>query len=359
MENKTKEYYYESVRAGHPDKLCDYISDSVLDAFIKVDKNAHVACECFVAGRNLIVGGEISSTGDIDIKEVAVTALKDKGYLPEEFNIQVLVSKQSSEINKLVSGNEELGAGDQGVVIGYACNEEGYLPLGFLYIQKLMKHIDEIYKFKEELRGMKPDGKGFISQHNGKLRVHFSYEAEDDGFTDVRQNFLEYEIRDLAAKWGLPSIDEVTFIEYYVGGPTADTGLTGRKLAVDTYGGIAPIGGGCLSGKDGTKVDRTGAYLARQIAISVIDKVNAEEVTVWLGYAIGEPRPVSVKLEVKGYDGSVCELENGISEKLQESDFSLNKLIENYYQGYFKFRNLSAYGHFMGYQHYWEKPFGF
>lgn len=357
-----KDVYFESVRLGHPDKMCDFISDSILDAFISKDKDSRVACECFFAGRNLVIGGEISSTATVDIIQVAKDCIKTVGYSPEYFSIQNLVSKQSPEIANLVASSEELGAGDQGVVVGYACRDEKNITREFKFIQHLMKVIDDSFRVLPELTGMMPDGKGFISSLLEETRVHVSYEAKDDGNKEVRQKMLEKLVRDLYKEYGLGNQEDlkVTFIEYHLGGPLADTGLTGRKIIVDTYGGVAQHGGGAYSGKDGTKVDRTGSYLARQLAVSIVKKTNCESATVWLGYAIGESRPVSIKLDVKGYCGSVVDLEDALSKKVLEKDFALNKLIEGYYGNpEFKgFNSLSAYGHF-GKGNAWDLPIEF
>lgn len=360
-----KEIYFESVRLGHPDKMCDFISDSILDAYFEKDKGARVACECFFAGKTLVIGGEITSIAEIDVVEVAKNCINRVGYNAEDFEIINKVSKQSCEIANLVDSSKDLGAGDQGVVVGYAENSYRNLPAEFIFIQDLMGIIDADFSSTKELKGMMPDGKGFITSTSDGYRIHISYEAKDDGNTQVRQAKLSEMVKDL---FKVSELDqnvklEITFVEYHLGGPLADTGLTGRKIIVDTYGGSAPHGGGAFSGKDGTKVDRTGAYLARQLAVSLVKKLNCDSATVWLGYAIGEPKPVSLRIKLEGYNGSygsVTEVENSLYDKLQESEFTLSNLIKGYYSGeFFKgFAKSSAYGHF-GHYNTWEKAIEF
>lgn len=351
--------YYESVRAGHPDKMCDFISDSILNAYYSEDKNSRVACECFFVGKTLILGGEISSKAKVDVLKVAKETIESIGYSAEDFDIYNFINSQSFEINNLVNSSSDLGAGDQGVTIGYACKGINELPKEFYFIQDLMRSIDEFMKAKlESLKGLMPDGKGFIKREGNKVRVHVSYEAKNDNNTESRQNVLRGLIEDLYYNYFQDNDAEleITFTEYHLGGPLADTGLTGRKIIVDTYGGIAPHGGGAFSGKDPTKVDRTGAYLARQFAKSILNKVDCDEATVWLGYAIGEPRPVSVKVKTVGNNSKFTDdaLELLITKLLEQDEFSLKNVIERYFNKV-DFNRLSSYGHFGNEEFEWEK----
>lgn len=358
-----EDIYFESVRRGHPDKMCDYIADSILDAYRNEDKGARVACECFFAGKNLIIGGEISSTAEVDVIKVAKDCIANIGYNPKMFEITSHISKQSPEIDNLVSG-DDIGAGDQGIVIGYACKEEGYLPREFQFIQNLMARIDIEMVENVLLTGLMPDGKGYIARVDEKTRIHVSYESKDDGLTETRQEELRSIIKNEYYSWGFEDNPEITFIEYHFGGPLADTGLTGRKIVVDTYGGAGGTGGGALCGKDPSKVDRTGAYLARQLAISIIDYLECDEVEVKLGYSIGESKPVSIQYIVSGleadsnYEIMQFKSLDKILELYQNTeDIKVGNLIKKYFGDEFRgFNRLSAYGHFGRLNEEWEKP---
>lgn len=360
--------YFEAVRAGHPDKICDFIADSILDACFEQDKRSRVACECFFAGKNLILGGEISTSANIDPVEIAKKAIDKIGYNSEDFEYTNYIATQSPEISNLVGSGEDLGAGDQGVVIGYAKRGISNEHWAFDAIKQIMIEIDKAF-YSGILPGIKPDGKGFISVSDERNRVHISYECEGDEYTNRRQTkirqIVDY-VLDHERKYNseVPEEFEVTFIEYHLGGPLADSGLTGRKQAVDTYGGAAPLGGGSFSGKDPTKVDRTGAYFARQLAITALNDLEAEEVEITLGYAIGESHPVSLSIKCNWDDTaeiSIDEIEeyrDNMKEKvLKSKDFNLNNIINSYYMGesFEGFAKLASYGHFGNPNCPWEK----
>lgn len=295
----------ESVCAGHPDKLCDYIADSILDACLRKDRSSRVACEVMATGRKIIVAGEITCAKRVDIRFVVREALREIGYSPYAFRIYVYVHNQSADIasgvdRALESRNGDtswysmLGAGDQGTVYGYATNEtREYLPLPLVLAHGICRRVDSVRK-DNVIKGIKPDGKAqvTIEYEDGKPRrvasivVSVQHSAEKDMET-LRSELISEVLWPVFEKF---PFDEQTEIlvnpsgRFVKGGPAADTGLTGRKLMVDTYGGLASHGGGAFSGKDPTKVDRSGAYMARYIAKNLVWSGLAKKCEVALSY---------------------------------------------------------------------------
>ena len=313
----------ESVSAGHPDKLCDRISDAILDAFLEKDINARVACETFAANDKIIVAGEFRTARAEDFKEVEAAApdivrnaLRQIGYGSAEFDIdparceiEVRFNHQSPEIQAGVDGGETTGAGDQGLMFGHAVNEtESLMPLAWSLATDLVERASSLIVPGNGI--LKPDGKAQVTVcyidgiPAGIDTVVLSWQHEADiAIKDVRE-YLTSEVLDQVIPQHQRTDDFKVFLNpagpFTVGGPKGDTGLTGRKIIVDTYGGACPHGGGAFSGKDPTKVDRSAAYAARHVAKNIVGAGLAKRCTVQLAYAIGVAEPVSVSVETHG-----------------------------------------------------------
>ena len=311
----------ESVCAGHPDKLCDFIADSILDACLRKDRSSRVACEVMATGHKIIVAGEITCAKRVDIRFVVREALRDIGYNPYAFLIYVYVHKQSADIADGVdralesrSGDTTqysmLGAGDQGTVYGYATDEtREYLPLPLVLAHGICKRVDSVRR-DNVIKGIKPDGKAqvTIEYEDGKPKrvasivVSVQHSADKDMETlrgELISEVLHPVFKDFPFDGGTEILVNPSG-RFVKGGPAADTGLTGRKLMVDTYGGLAAHGGGAFSGKDPTKVDRSGAYMARYIAKNLVWSGLAKRCEVALSYAIGKADPVAVSVNSFG-----------------------------------------------------------
>ncbi|MCR1899189.1 methionine adenosyltransferase [Irregularibacter muris] len=305
----------ESVCMGHPDKLCDLIADNILDACMRKDKSSRVACEVMATKGKIIVAGEITCSGKVDIRFIVKNVLREVGYNPWKFTVFVFVHHQSSDIaagvdNALEARNGindpygSVGAGDQGTVYGYATNEtRENLPLPLVLSHRIIKRIDNCRKGKL-IKGILPDGKAQVTveYEDGKPKrvktivvsvQHDKGKTQEELKSDIWNNVLWQCFEDF------PFDDDTEILinpsgRFVEGGPAADTGLTGRKIMVDTYGGLASHGGGALCGKDPTKVDRSGAYMARYIAKNIVWSGLAEKCEVALSYAIGKANPVAV-----------------------------------------------------------------
>jgi len=305
----------ESVCAGHPDKLCDLIADNILDACMRKDKGSRVACEVMATKGKIIVAGEITCNGKVDIRFIVRNVLREVGYNPWKFTVFVFVHHQSADIaagvdtalevrNGITDPYGSIGAGDQGTVYGYATNETSKnLPLPLVLSHRIVKRIDDCRKGKL-IKGILPDGKAQVTveYEDGKPRrvktivvsvQHHKDKTQEELKADIRNNVLWQCFEDFPFDDGTEILINPSgrFVE---GGPAADTGLTGRKIMVDTYGGLASHGGGALCGKDPTKVDRSGAYMARYIAKNIVWSGLAEKCEVALSYAIGKANPVAV-----------------------------------------------------------------
>ena len=322
MNNEKRIFTSESVTEGHPDKVCDRVSDSVLDAALAQDPMARVACECAATTGLMLVMGEITTTATIDVADIARKAICEigydnaaAGYDGHSCSVQVALHRQSPDIAMGVDSSyddkNEIGAGDQGMMFGFACRETRELmPAPISYAHNLTKALTACRK-SGELPWLRPDGKGQVSVQYAAdgtperidTVVVSTQHAPDIAIEDLRAQVIEKIIQP-----NLPSrlLDENT--KYYVnptgrfviGGPAGDSGLTGRKIIVDTYGGYAPHGGGAFSGKDPTKVDRSGAYMARYIAKNIVAAGLADKCQLQLAYAIGVAQPVSVLAETFG-----------------------------------------------------------
>ena len=311
----------ESVCAGHPDKLCDIIADNILDECLRKDKASRVACEVMATKGKIIVAGEISCSEKIDIRNIVKNVLKELGYNPLKFLIYVYVHNQSSDIASGVNTalearngiNEQygsIGAGDQGTMYGYATKEtREMLPLPLVLSHRIVKRLDEARKGKL-IKGILPDGKAQVTieyDDDVPVRVktivvsvqHEKNKTQEELKSDILNNVLWQCFEDF------PFDDETEILinpsgQFVLGGPAADTGLTGRKIMVDTYGGLASHGGGALCGKDPTKVDRSGAYMARYIAKHIVWCDLAEKCEVTISYAIGKANPVAFSINTFG-----------------------------------------------------------
>ncbi len=363
----------ESVCAGHPDKLCDLISDSILDACLTKDKASRMACEVLATKGRIIVAGEISCSEKLNLKDVVKSVLVDVGYKPTDFKISVYVQKQSTDIAQAVDTALEarqrikepygtIGAGDQGTMYGYATNEtKEMLPLPLVLSHKIVKRLDEVRKGKI-IKGYFPDGKAQVTieyKNNQPVRVktivvsvqHEPYKRQTEIERDIIENVLWQVFEDFP-------FDENTDVlinpsgRFVVGGPTADTGLTGRKLMVDTYGGFTAHGGGAFSGKDPTKVDRSGAYMARHIAKHIVWCEYAEKCEVSISYAIGKANPVAFSINTFG-TGIVSD---SILEQAALDVFNLKPaaIIEYLQLRDVQYADTAVYGHFDSWLYPWE-----
>ncbi len=307
----------ECVCMGHPDKLCDFVADSILDACLREDRASRVACEVLATKGKIIVAGEITCSTKVDIRSITRSVLRDVGNNPSEYDILIFIHQQSADISAGVNQALEvrqgisepyssLGAGDQGTVYGYACKEtQEYLPLPIVLAHRIVKRIDSCRKGKL-IKGIQPDGKSQVTieyeddkPKRVKTIVISIQHDKDKTLPELKSDILTQVLWQCFEDFPLDDNTEV-FINpagrFVEGGPAADTGLTGRKIMVDTYGGLASHGGGALCGKDPTKVDRSGAYMARYIAKNIVGSDLAERCEVALSYAIGKASPVAVNV---------------------------------------------------------------
>jgi len=355
----------ESVTEGHPDKMCDLISDAILDEALKQDKYSRVAIETGTKNGGVMVFGEMTTNAYVDIPRVVREAIKDIGYVKSEFGIEwetcsvwVQITEQSPDISQGVSEGDglhkEQGAGDQGMMYGYACNEtKELMPLPISLAHKLTKKLSEIRK-KNEISYVRPDGKSQVSieyDEKGKpLRADtIVVSTQHDGgisHNRIRKDMIEKVIKPVCKKW----IDKNTIFHvnptgaFVRGGPYADAGLTGRKIIVDTYGGIGRHGGGAFSGKDPTKVDRSAAYAARYIAKNIVAAGIADKCEIQFAYAIGVADPVSINIDCFGTNKiPVDKIERLVREFFPLKPSAILKHLDLRRPIYYK---TASYGHF-------------
>ena len=364
-----KNYFFtsESVTEGHPDKLADLISDSILDECLKQDKNSRVAVETFVSGNTVVIAGQITSTARIKISELVRKTIQDIGYDNENTDIdyrtckiQVEIIKQSPDI---AMGVDIGGAGDQGIMFGYACNEtEEYMPLAISMAHKLARKLTEVRK-TNEISYLRPDGKTQVTveYENDKPKRVETILISTQHLDNISIEKLKKDITEKVIYTTIPKymMDKDTKIyinptgRFVIGGPLGDTGLTGRKIIVDTYGGYAKHGGGAFSGKDASKVDRSAAYMLRHIAKNIVANGYAEKCELQVAYAIGLEQPLSICVNTFGTSKkSEEELVNIIKEKFDLTPRGIIKYLGLKEPIYTKTTN---YGHFGKNDLSWEK----
>ena len=351
----------ESVSEGHPDKVCDAISDGILDAIIAKDPNARVACETFVTTGLVLVGGEITTDAYIEVPEVVRETVKNIGYTKAEYKFD---SESCSVLNAIHSQSPDIamgvdigGAGDQGIMFGYACDQTPeFMPMPIMYAHKLVKKLAEIRKAQNgTMPYLRPDSKSQVTveydDNKNPVRVDaVVISTQHDADADqkkIKEDAIEHVIKKI-----IPSeyFDNKTKVyvnptgRFEIGGPHGDSGLTGRKIIVDTYGGWAPHGGGAFSGKDPSKVDRSATYAARHIAKNVVAAGLAKECLVQVAYAIGVADPVSVYVDTKGTgvipDSKISEMIN------KEVNLTPKGIIERLKLRNPVYQKTSSYGHF-------------
>ena len=373
----------ESVTEGHPDKLCDYISDSILDSYLAKDKNARVACETVAGKGEIYITGEITSTANVDIEQVVRDTIKEVGYADSEYDIDyrtckiyINLSKQSPDIalgvdksleDKEGKDVESEGAGDQGLMFGYACDEtEELMPLPISLAHKLSKRLTEVRR-ENIIDYLRPDGKTQVTvEYDGEKPVRVdTIVVSTQHLPDVDMNVLKKDIIEKVIKPIVPAnlLDENTkyFINptgrFVIGGPLGDSGLTGRKIIVDTYGGAARHGGGAFSGKDPTKVDRSASYMARHIAKNIVANDYAKKCEIQIAYSIGVAKPVSIYVNTYGTN-TISEEE--IVEKINKTFDLTPRGIINYLDLRRPiYRQTTNYGHFGKKDLPWEKVIKF
>ncbi len=362
----------ESVTEGHPDKVCDQISDAVLDAILAQDPAGRVACECTATTGVIYIMGEISTTANVDIPEIARQVVREIGYTDSAIGfdadtcaVLTALDKQSPDIAMGVNRSAEaksgesddgldIGAGDQGLMFGYACHETPErMPLAISLAQKLAQRLTAVRKSRE-LPYLRPDGKTQVTvEYDDDTPVRLDtvvVSAQHD--PDVSLETIRADIIDKVIKPVLPAElldDETRFLvnptgRFVIGGPAGDTGLTGRKIIVDTYGGAAAHGGGCFSGKDPTKVDRSASYMARYAAKNLVEADLCDRCEIQVAYAIGVARPVSVSVNTFGTGVLDDETLSEITKRV--FDFRPAAIIRNLDLKRPIYRKVAAYGHF-------------
>jgi S-adenosylmethionine synthetase len=356
----------ESVTEGHPDKVCDQISDAVLDAILTGDKAAHVACETIVTTGMVLVMGEITTSCYVDIPRVVRDTVRDIGYDKPEYGfdykssaVLTAIDEQSPDIamgvNSAYDDSGEAGAGDQGMMFGFACDETpALMPAPISMAHALTRKLAEVRK-SGELKFIRPDGKSQVTveydENNNVVGVPAivvsTQHDEEIKIEDLRESIVECIIKPvIPAK--LIGADTKIFVNptgrFVIGGPVGDSGLTGRKIIVDTYGGYASHGGGCFSGKDPSKVDRSAAYMARYVAKNVVAAGLARACQIEVAYAIGVAQPVSILIDTRG---TGVFSDEKIAEIVKENfDFRPSKIISKLDLLNPVYRQTAAYGHF-------------
>ena len=363
-----KQYFTsESVTEGHPDKLCDLISDSILDACLKQDNNSRVAVETFASGNTITIAGQITTKAEFSVENLVREVIEEIGYdnasLDMDYRtckIDVNITKQSPDI---ALGVDIGGAGDQGIMFGYASNEtENYMPYAIDMAHKLAKRLTEVRKNKT-IPYLRPDGKVQVTveyEEDKPKRIETILISTQHN-ADISQEELKKDVIEYVIKTVVPSnmMDENTKIyvnptgRFVIGGPLGDTGLTGRKIIVDTYGGYARHGGGAFSGKDPSKVDRSAAYMLRHIAKNIVANGYADKCEIQVSYAIGMKEPLSIYVNTFGTGTKTDEeLANLIKEKFDLTPNGIIKYLDLQKPIYTKTTN---YGHFGKESLSWEK----
>ncbi|MCK4993460.1 MAG: methionine adenosyltransferase [Candidatus Omnitrophica bacterium] len=363
----------ESVACGHPDKLCDQVSDAVLDELLRQDKYSRVACETYVTMGMIIIGGEITTKGFVNIHALVRKVVKEIGYNHPNFgfdyNTCAILNAINTQSPDIAMGVDTGGAGDQGMMTGFATNETPELmPLPLMLSQKLVRRMKEVRE-KKILKYLAPDGKAqvTVAYVNGKPKkvtaVVLACQHTDAILNKAKTHITDKSRKEMIEKIAKPILgkwvdkDTEYFVnqtgKFIVGGPQSDTGMTGRKIVVDTYGGFAPVGGGAFSGKDPTKVDRSAAYMGRYIAKNIVAAELADVCHLQVAYCIGKKEPVSVVIDTRG-TGKI-------------SDEKISKLVREYFPLYPQaiikkldllkpvYQKTACHGHFGRNEFTWEK----
>lgn len=363
----------ESVSMGHPDKLCDNISDAILDACLSQDPFSRVACECYATTNYVIIGGEITTNAVVDYEKVARQVIKKIGYTKKEYGIDyqsckidVILKKQSPDIARGVNNSlddQDIGAGDQGIMFGYACNEtKEYMPLAIILAHRLVELATDLRK-NGEFKFARPDMKSqvtidYTDPKKTKIdTILLSIQHDDDFNEEEFKTFIKEKIiYVIAEKYGFSKDFRILINptgRFVIGGPEGDVGLTGRKIIVDTYGGGARHGGGAFSGKDCTKVDRSAAYAIRHIAKNIVAAGLADKCEIQISYAIGTSKPVSVMVETFGTnkvaEDLILEVIENIFDLTPRGIINRLDLRKPIYQA------TATYGHFGREEFSWEK----
>ena len=360
----------ESVSEGHPDKICDQVSDAVLDAVLKEDPTSRVACECFASTGLIMVGGEITTETYIDLPDIVREVIRKIGYTKAEYRFDAdscavlnVINRQSPDI---AMGVNTGGAGDQGMMFGYACTEtEELMPAALMYSHALVKKLADIRKQQSTLMPyLRPDAKAQVTvaySDSGEITRVDAIVVSTQHDPINSQSIIHNDVMEHIIKQVIPShlIDSQTKFHinptgnFEIGGPHGDTGLTGRKIIVDTYGGKAPHGGGAFSGKDPTKVDRSAAYAARHLAKNIVAAGLAKECTIQVSYAIGVANPVSLYVDTHGTSSVPG---NVISEFIMNNvDMTPLGIINRLDLRRPIYQETAAYGHFGRTQFPWEQ----
>ena len=372
MSEQTYTFTSESVSEGHPDKVCDYIADSILDACLEQDPNSHVACEVLCKDNHVVLAGEITTNATFDYEQVARRAIREIGYTDpaEKFNadsvrVQMLISKQSGEINagvvKATDDQKEQGAGDQGIMFGYAAAESDELmPLPIVLAHRLTQGLADDRR-SGSFNWLRPDAKSQVSvvyEGNTPVRVSSILVSTQHADSINQAAIREYVEKVLAprvlGKWF--SADAEVIVNpsgsFVHGGPSADCGVTGRKIIVDSYGGAGRHGGGAFSGKDPSKVDRSGAYYCRYVARRIVQAGLAKRAEVQVSYAIGRAKPMSIKVDTFGTGDEA----RAVKFVYDNFDFRPANIIRELDLLRPIYRKTTNYGHFGKAGLPWEKP---
>ncbi len=363
----------ESVSEGHPDKIADQISDAILDALLDQDPQSRVAVETLVTSGLVVLGGEVTSQADIEPRQIAREAIREIGYTDPRLRFDAdscgvisSIDEQSSDISQGVDGQQEQGAGDQGLMFGYACREtKEYMPMAITFAHRLVQELAHIRKETDKMPYLRPDSKSqvTIEYEDDRMtpkRIHTVVLStqHDDGVT---QKQIQEDIRNILLPQALPEdlLDDDVILHvnptgrFVIGGPHGDTGLTGRKIIVDTYGGKGAHGGGAFSGKDPSKVDRSATYAARHVAKNLVAADLCDEAIVQLAYAIGVSEPVSIDVNTNGTgkisDEALCHLVR------DHFDLSPAAIIDRLDLLKPRYQKTAAYGHFGRKDFPWEE----